>query len=117
MLADAEEVDAELVGKDALLDHVRDDARVRQLRVRRVDGHIAERIQAELDLSHVAPSSYLCAVLYRTIQVLGIFRGSERSGPSLEAPAARLRLGRSPPSSRPATARGRGACSPGGRQR
>ena len=48
VLADAEGVDAERVGEDALLDHVADDLRLRQQAAVRPEGDVAECIEAEL---------------------------------------------------------------------
>ena len=47
VFADAEEVDADLVGQDALLDDVADRLRVRQRAVVGVVGDVAERVEAE----------------------------------------------------------------------
>src|SRR3569623_458850 len=44
MFAKADEVDAETVGENGLLDHVADDLCMRQQSSRRIGGHIAERI-------------------------------------------------------------------------
>jgi hypothetical protein len=45
VLADSEEVDADLVGEDALLDHVSDRLRVRERAVVFVVGDIAEGVE------------------------------------------------------------------------
>src|SRR5579872_3644453 len=52
MLANADEVDSEIVREDSLVDDVPDDARLRQRGAIVVDGHIAKRVEAELELLH-----------------------------------------------------------------
>ena len=51
VLADAEEVDADLIGEHALLDDVADDLGLRQQLAVGVDGHVAERVQAEMEIA------------------------------------------------------------------
>ena len=51
MLADAEEVDAELVGEHGLLDHVADDLRLRQRLAVGADGDVAEGVEAEFEIA------------------------------------------------------------------
>ena len=50
MLADAERVDADLVGQHALFDDVADDLGMRVRLPVRAGGDVAERIQTEFDL-------------------------------------------------------------------
>jgi len=52
MLPDAEKIDAQPVGQDALVDHIADDLRVRQKPAVGAGRDIAERVQSELERWH-----------------------------------------------------------------
>jgi hypothetical protein len=52
MLADAERVDADLVGQDPLLDDVPDDLRLVPAASRSVKGDVAERVESEPQVAH-----------------------------------------------------------------
>ena len=61
VLADADEVEADLVGQHGLRDDVADHLVVRQELSVRVGGHVAERVQAEFDcLRHAVAAFRLC---------------------------------------------------------
>jgi hypothetical protein len=53
VLSDSEEVDADLVGEDALFDDVPDRLRMREREVVFVMRDVAERVEAEHERSHV----------------------------------------------------------------
>ena len=55
MLADADEIDADLVGEDALLDQVADDLRLMQRLSVRTVGDVTEGVEPQFDrLNHPA---------------------------------------------------------------
>lgn len=52
MLANAETVEADLFGKDSLVDNVAQHLGLRQLGPRRINRHVAERIDAKFEGLH-----------------------------------------------------------------